>query len=92
MKSINMKSRLKIIISIVLIIAIIFLPQLVMAQIGGGGGGEGTGNPDVPIDGGLSLLVAAGIGYGIKKTRDARMKKHMEKPKSDYAKQAEQLN
>ncbi len=29
---------------------------------------------DTPIDGGLSLLVAAGVGYGIKKVRDNRKK------------------
>ncbi len=28
---------------------------------------------DVPIDGGLSLLVAAGVGYGAKKMRDKKM-------------------
>ena len=89
MKSVNVKSWVKGIFSILLIIAIALLPQLVMAQIGGGGG-EGTGNPDVPIDGGLSLLVAAGVGYGIKKTRDARRKRN--EPKSEYAKKAEQLN
>lgn len=27
---------------------------------------------DVPIDGGLSLLVAAGVGYGVKKIRDRK--------------------
>ncbi len=27
---------------------------------------------DVPVDGGLSLLVAAGVGYGVKKMRDKR--------------------
>ena len=32
------------------------------------------GDPDAPIDGGVSLLVAAGIGYGIKKHRDSRKK------------------
>ena len=72
-----------------LITAMALLPQLLMAQIGGGGG-EGTGNPDVPIDGGIGLLVAAGIGYGIKKTRDAR-KKRMQ-PKSDATKKAEYMN
>ncbi len=92
MKSVKNESGLKIIISIGLIIAIALLPQLVMAQIGGGGGGDGTGNPDAPIDGGIGLLVAAGLGYGIKKTRDARMKKRMVEPKSEYAKKAEQLN
>lgn len=30
----------------------------------GGGGGEDPDN-DVPIDGGISLLIAAGAGYGI---------------------------
>ena len=29
---------------------------------------------DVPVDGGLSLLVAAGVGYGAKKIRDKRKK------------------
>ena len=32
-------------------------------------------DPDAPIDGGVSLLVAAGIGYGIKKVKDNRKKK-----------------
>jgi hypothetical protein len=27
---------------------------------------------DVPIDGGLSLLIAAGVGYGAKKMRDKK--------------------
>ena len=43
-----------------------FLPMLAHAQ---------GPDPDVPIDGGLSLLVAAGIGYGIKKIRDSRKEK-----------------
>lgn len=30
---------------------------------------------DTPIDGGLSLLLAAGVGYGVKKYRD-RKKEH----------------
>lgn len=29
-------------------------------------------DPEVPIDGGISLLVAAGIGYGAKKMRDKK--------------------
>jgi hypothetical protein len=34
-------------------------------------------NPDtpVPIDAGISVLVAAGVGYGIKKVYDAKKKK-----------------
>ena len=29
-------------------------------------------DPDAPIDGGLALLIATGIGYGFKKMRDQR--------------------
>jgi hypothetical protein len=34
----------------------------------------GSGDPDAaaPIDGGLSLLVAAGVGYGAKKMKERR--------------------
>ena len=33
-------------------------------------------NPaDIPIDGGLSILLAAGVGYGAKKINDQRKKK-----------------
>ena len=32
------------------------------------------GDVDAPIDGGLSLLIAAGAGYGIKKVREMRKK------------------
>ena len=32
-------------------------------------------DPDAPIDGGVSLLLAAGIGYGIKKARDSQKKR-----------------
>jgi hypothetical protein len=44
--------------------ALIF-PFFAMAQDPGGG-------PDAPIDGGLSVLLAAGVGYGIKKYRAHR--------------------
>jgi hypothetical protein len=30
--------------------------------------------PSVPIDGGVSLLAAAGVAYGVKKYRDSRKK------------------
>jgi hypothetical protein len=33
------------------------------------------GDPDAPIDGGVSLLVAAGIGYGIKKNKERKNNK-----------------
>jgi len=61
-----MKLKLSTIIAICVIAALI-LPSLVHAQ------------PvfdddvnDVPIDGGLSLLIAAGVGYGAKKMRDKK--------------------
>ncbi len=31
-------------------------------------------DPKCPIDGGLSALLVIGVGYGIKKVRDARQK------------------
>lgn len=37
---------------------------------------DGPDTVDVPIDGGLSLLLAAGVGYGVKKVRDQRKKKN----------------
>lgn len=48
-----------------MVIVISFTPFLAMAQ--------GT-DPDAPIDGGLSLLLAAGVGYGVKKVRENRKK------------------
>jgi len=43
-----------------------------------GGGGPMPGNPNnptpVPIDGGASLLVAAGAAYGLKRLRNRRAK------------------
>lgn len=38
-----------------------------VSDVGGGGGGAG-----VPLDSGVSLLLAAGIGYGAKKYADSR--------------------
>lgn len=45
------------------------LPEFSNAQIGDPGD-----DPDAPIDGGIGLLVAAGVGYGIKKAKDSRQK------------------
>ena len=39
-------------------------------------------NPDVPLDGGLSILLAAGLGYGVKKARDLR-KQNIQLQKTD---------
>ena len=56
-----------ILISGLLLIAVTILPFFAMAQDPGGG-------PDVPIDGGLSLLLAAGAAYGVKKYRNSKKK------------------
>jgi hypothetical protein len=49
-----------------IIICCVALPQFASAQP----------NPpnDTPIDGGLSILLAAGVGYGVKKYREAKKK------------------
>lgn len=44
---------------------------LSLAQGDGGSGGP-SGPTAVPIDGGASLLLAAGVGLGLKKLRDRR--------------------
>ena len=55
-----------------LVIAFSLLPYITMAQPCDPGTIQ---NPNVcPIDGGLSLLLAAGLGYGVKRFRDARKK------------------
>ena len=53
--------------AVILICALSYAPSL-QAQPDPGG------DPDVPIDGGVSLLVAAGVAYGAKKAYDKRKK------------------
>lgn len=56
---------------------ILFTAFSALAQPGSGGPGPGTGtNPTpVPIDGGASLLLAAGAAYGLKQLRARRAAK-----------------
>ncbi len=63
-----MKSKLYKIISIMSVIMILSLP--VKAQ-------DDFDPPedDIPVDGGLTLLLAAGVGYGAKKLRDNKKMK-----------------
>jgi hypothetical protein len=67
-----MKQYLKGILSTVVILIVgCCLPMFVQAQLPC----DPAIDPAcVPIDGGLSLLIAAGVGYGIKKVRDNRKK------------------
>ncbi len=50
----------------------LLLPSLLHAQ------GFDDGTSDAPIDGGLSLLIAIGAGYGIQKLRKLKSKNHAE--------------
>ncbi len=59
---------------VILIIVINLFPTVTNAQIIG----FTSGDPDAPIDGGVSVLIAAGVGYGIKKAKDSRKKKIMD--------------
>ncbi len=52
-----------------LLFVLFALPAICHAQPG-----FGDDTDDVPIDGGLSLLVAAGVGYGAKKLKERRSK------------------
>lgn len=55
---------------------VLLLTNSLHAQVGDpSAGNAGDGDPDVPIDGGLSLLVAAGVGYGTKKIKEKRIKR-----------------
>ncbi len=58
-----------------LIAITLILPMALFAQT--------LADPDSPIDGGLSLLIAAGIGYGAKKVHDNKKKKQAENNKQD---------
>ncbi|HQW85160.1 MAG TPA: hypothetical protein PK987_11880 [Ferruginibacter sp.] len=64
-----MKQQLKKYYPAVILLLVLLIPTIVFAQ--------GPPDPnDIPIDGGLSLLLAAGAAYGAKKYRD--YKKHAE--------------
>jgi hypothetical protein len=64
-----MKSK-SLLIAVIIICAFMCMPSLVFA---------GATDPycpptEAPLDGGLTLLIAAGIGYGVKKVYDKRKK------------------
>ncbi|HEX6915976.1 MAG TPA: hypothetical protein VF145_12085 [Chitinophagaceae bacterium] len=40
--------------------------------------GDPGGDPDIPIDGGVILMIAAATGYGIRKIYDTRKQKNSE--------------
>jgi hypothetical protein len=82
-KNINMKK----IRSFIAILALISLPVLSFSDNpgpppppGGGGAGPGGGGTPVgaPIDGGLGILIALGLGYGGMKLYNTRKEKAVE--------------
>ena len=68
-KKMNLNKTMK----VLLITAILSLPALTQAQVAGDPPPP-DGDPGAPIDGGLSLLLAAGAVYGVKKFRDGKRK------------------
>jgi opacity protein-like surface antigen len=75
------------------VLALVLCAQVTLAQppppddpnnVGGGSGGSG-GGAGVPIDGGLSILLAAGAGLGLKKAWDARKNNHESDNEDDSA-------
>ena len=59
-------------IGVLLVLIVISIPLI--AQPTGGGPGNG-GDPDVPIDGAIGLLIAGGAYLGIRKLQGFRKKK-----------------
>jgi hypothetical protein len=58
--------------TLLLIISLgVFISSNVFAQ---GGPGDDADIPGIPLDGGLSILIAAGAAYGSKKFYDAKKK------------------
>lgn len=68
----TIKMKLKIsTIQFAMLVCLFLVPCLIHAQFPGF---TDDVVDDVPIDGGLSLLVAAGVGYGAKKIKEKRKK------------------
>ena len=69
-KYINTINTTPIIKIICLFIVFISITSLLQAQPPSMGGDPNS----APVDGGLSLLIAGGVGYGVKKAREKRKK------------------
>lgn len=74
----------KVVVSICIFFIVLLSPSILKAAAGPGGPGGGMGPPTgcwppgnpacIPIDGGITLLIAAGLAYGGKKTMQLRKK------------------
>ncbi len=69
-KYINTINTTQLIKIIYLFIVFISITSLLQAQPPSMGGDPNS----APVDGGLSLLIAGGVGYGVKKAREKRKK------------------
>ena len=58
--------------ALLLIAAINFTPVLVHAQDFDNGDPDADSNTGVPFDGGIGILIAAGVAYGLKKKYDEK--------------------
>lgn len=61
--------KIRSLMSIAMMFVSICLPLLLQAQ-----GDPGMDPDPIPLDGGLSMLIAAGVAYGAKKAYDKRKK------------------
>jgi hypothetical protein len=60
---------------ICIVLAFVFLPSVLLAQGPGNPGPDPDPGTSIPFDGGISMLIAAGIGYASKKAYDKRKEK-----------------
>lgn len=63
------KIKISTLVCVAYTLVVLLLPMLANAQPDPGD------DPDLPIDGGVSLLIAAGVGYGAMKLKQIRNKK-----------------
>jgi hypothetical protein len=62
--------KIKHILPIIIVAMLLILPAAAFAD-----DIPDPGPDPVPLDGGLSVLIAAGVGYGVKKVRDNRQQR-----------------
>ena len=58
-----------------LVFQVLLPTMLVLAQPGGDGDLSNDPDSSVPVDGGATLLLAAGVAYGTRRVRQARVRK-----------------
>jgi len=69
-KHINKNRSIKIVLPLIILFTVTFISAHAQGPVD-----PGTDPDNAPVDGGISLLVAGGLGYGIKKMREQRLNK-----------------